>query len=315
MGRRVWFWATAAIGGALLAPVMSGCGSPSRSVGEGVAAASRPSPLVVILTDFGNRDFYVGVLKGVVYARCPGARVDGITQQIQPFDVRQGARVLRQTAPFFPAGTVFLAVVDPGVGGPRRPIVCRTRTGHVYVGPDNGVLWPTLQHEGIDTVWHITNAKLLRAGAMSSTFHGRDVFAPIAAYAACGGDLSQVGPTVPTESLVRLTDAPAERIGNEVRGQVLEVDRYGNVLTNIPAALVAAIGVTRGQTLRVHVGAAEWTAPLVKTYSDVAAGKRLALINSEGHLELAINRGNLVAAVGAASGQSVRVAPGDAPAR
>ena len=271
--------------------------------------------MIVLFTDFGLAGPYTGQVKAVLRRQAPEADIIDLFADAPSRNPKAAAYLLPSYVDEFPAGTVFLCVVDPGVGGPRRPIVCRTRTGHVYVGPDNGVLWPTLQHEGIDTVWHITNAKLLRAGAMSSTFHGRDVFAPIAAYAACGGDLSQVGPTVPTESLVRLTDAPAERIGNEVRGQVLEVDRYGNVLTNIPAALVAAIGVTRGQTLRVHVGAAEWTAPLVKTYSDVAAGKRLALINSEGHLELAINRGNLGAAVGAASGQSVRVAPGDAPAR
>ena len=229
--------------------VMLGCtqGVTTQPSERGV----RPRPLVVMLTDFGVRDHYVGTLKGVIYTRCPGARIDAITHQITAFDIRQGAEVLRRAAPYFPAGTVFLAIVDPGVGGKRRAIAARTRTGHVFVGPDNGLLWPTLTDQGIETVWHITRAKLLRAGTQSTTFHGRDVFAPIAAYAASGGDLNQVGPTVPPRSLVTVKPDRAEQVGTEVRGRVVRVDRYGNVLTNIPAKLVAALGIRTGHTLRV----------------------------------------------------------------
>jgi len=296
-GRRVHLWA----GGAVLAVV--GCSQPATlDLVEPTAG-----PLVVMLTDFGNRDQYVGAVKGVVYERCPGVRIDAITQQIQPFDVRQGAEVLRRSAPYYPTGVVFLAIVDPGVGGPRRAVVARTRAGHVFVGPDNGLLWPTLQHERIDTVWHITNPALLRAEGLSSTFHGRDLFGPIAAYAASGADLNRVGPTVDPASLVPLKEEPATRSGAELHGRVVEVDRYGNVLTNIPAALLGELGIRRGSTIRVHVGGTAWTAPVVNTYSDVPKGQRLALINSERRLELAINLGNLAAAARIQPGQPLRV--------
>lgn len=264
---------------------------------------SHPPSTIAFLTDFGESDFYVGAVKGVIRNIAPNVTVDDLAHQLEPYDVRAAAWNLYLAAKEYPPGTVFLAVVDPGVGTERRPIVLRTEHGRLFVGPDNGLFTFLDQHLGPVEVRHITNRGLFRPGTISHSFHGRDIFGPTAAHLAAGTRFDSVGPLI--EDYVLLSVRPARSREHEVRGEVISADRYGNLHTNIPGQMLLALGVKRGDLLKVTVGEVGQRARLVNTYGDVAEGEPLVLIASTDHLEIAVNMGDAKARFRAAPGAPV----------
>ncbi len=241
--------------------------------------------IYTLTTDFGTGE-YVGAMKGVLLSLDPEATIVDIDHAIRPQDIRHGAYVMRTAAPHFPFA-VHIGVVDPGVGTARRALVVACE-GALLVGPDNGLLMPAAKHLGIKEVREITNRKLL-AREVSSTFHGRDVFAPVAAHLMTGTKLKDVGPAI--QDFVDLDFGTPETIRDGLQGTVLTTDRFGNIITNVPREAVERAWKTGGE-IHVTLGGYEASLPLVATYGEVPAGEFLATFSSSGFLEIARRDGN-----------------------
>ncbi len=250
---------------------------------------------ITLLTDFGTADGYVAALHGVIASRAPAVRVDDAGHDVPRGDTAAGAAALGRYWREYPEGTVHVVVVDPGVGSARAALVVAS-AGRIGVGPDNGVLTPMLDSPGFESVREARNADLFRH-PVSATFHGRDIFAPVAAYLVQGGLLERVGPEA--ASPVRLARVRPERTASGVQGVIERADRFGNLATNLPAGLVAgAVDVAvAGRSL----------GPLQATYADVAAGTPLALVGSDGFLEIAVRDGSAAAIPGFGPGAAVSV--------
>jgi hypothetical protein len=259
------------------------------------ACAPRLRPIVGLLTDYGTQDSYVGELKGAIYTVAPDARITDLTHQVPSFNIREGAYLLRRAVGRFPSGTIVVAVVDPGVGTSRRPVAVRTGSGKILVGPDNGLFTQVCDEEGPCVGHELSERRYWRDPRASTTFHGRDIFGPVAGHLSRGTALESVGPRVP--ELVRLSTTAAARDGDAVVGEVLHVDVYGNCSTNIPASLVGE-GV-------FEVGGRRF--PRKATYADVPAGQAVLVVDSEGRVELALNQGHLGNATGWTAGTAVRL--------
>ena len=262
------------------------------------------APIITLTTDFGTRDPWVGIMKGVMLGICPEARLVDLSHDIAPQDVLEGALCLEAAASFFPAGTIHLAVVDPGVGSSRRPLALRAG-GQCYVGPDNGLLSLVLDGSGghVDAV-ELTEPKY-RLLPTSQTFHGRDIFAPAAAHLALGVRLERLGPAVTDP--VRLV-LPAARHGDGlVRGEVIGVDRFGNLLTSLTGKDVAAL--EGPWTLVVEIGDVRVDG-LVPTYSSARPGGMGAVVGSTGRLEVFVREGSARSALGLGRGAPVVVKRG-----
>lgn len=259
-------------------------------------------PLIALLTDFGEKDHYVGALKGAIYTANPSARVDSITHQISKFDITEGAYTLAQAAKEFPNGTIFVAVVDPGVGSSRKDIAIKTRNGKIFIGPDNGLLTVAAAEAGVVEAREITNKALMHPGEISNTFHARDVFGPVAAHLAAGTSFERVGPVI--SHFVELPVPKAELKNGRLVGQVIHVDDYGNLLTNIPVTLVEELGLRLGSCAKLTVDGNEYEAQFVRTYSDATDGGVLFL-NNRGNVEVAINKGNLANVSGVTQGMTI----------
>jgi S-adenosylmethionine hydrolase len=262
-------------------------------------------PIVALLSDFGTQDHYVGAMKGAVLSVCPEAQLVDVVHDLPPHDVESGSFALAAAADAFPPGTVFLAVVDPGVGTPRRGLAMQT-PAHRFVAPDNGLLTLVLADHPDARVHAITNAGLFRF-QVSSTFHGRDVFGPVAGHLARGTPLEEVGP--PVDDPRRLAvPAVRRRAGDEWEGEVLHVDRFGNLTTNITARdleeILSHFGNDPTEVVVVVEGA---ILPVVRTYGDVVEGEPCALVGSSRRLEVAIHAGNAARILGAARGAAVRI--------
>jgi len=255
--------------------------------------------LVTLTTDFGTTDPFVGIMKGVLATRAPGVRVIDVTHGIPPQDVRAGALVLRQSAPWFPAGTIHVAVVDPGVGGERRPI-CVATTRACYVGPDNGVLSLAAATQGISGVFELTDPQF-QLSPRSDTFHGRDVFAPVAAALATGTAPEQLGP--PVKDMTALAFPEARRMDGVVRGEVVYVDHFGNLVTNVSRKdLDGFSGATLSVTIRAtHVRG------VATSYSSAQPGQMVAVVNSWEFLEVAVRDGSARERLRAGVGEPVIV--------
>jgi len=269
-------------------------------------AARRPAT-VVFLSDFGTADDAVAICKGVMLGIEPRLGIVDLTHQVPPWSVREGARFLAGAAPFYPAGTVFLAVVDPGVGGPRRAIVVETGRGQYFVVPDNGLATLVVERDGLREAREIVNPRWMR-GTRSSTFHGRDVFAPVAARIARGEDWTQVGP--PIAEPVRLPrDGPRREAGGLV-GEVAALDGpYGNLVTNVDAEELGRLGYGVGDTATVTIGGRSLRLPFVRTFADVGVGRPLLYIDSHGQVGIAVNQGSFAEAYGVRPGAAVVIAP------
>lgn len=260
---------------------------------------TRPEALITLTTDFGLADHYVGTMKGVILSRCPGVRLVDISHEIEAFSLYSGAYTINQAAPFYPGGSIHVVVVDPGVGTTRRAVLVKA-IGQYFIAPDNGVLSMIVARDKQYKVWEITNRKLWLE-APSSTFHGRDVFAPVAAALASGKAIpSEVGPV--TETLELLKELEAQQVAPGTwRGKILSVDRFGNVITNLRAA---QFGPIASQPFTLAVGDAEITR-WRETFGAAAANECFVYFGSSGYVEAGINQGNAARLLKAAPGTSV----------
>jgi S-adenosylmethionine hydrolase len=252
--------------------------------------------ILTLTTDFGLADPYVGMMKGVVLALNPQAVLVDVTHEVPPGDVRTGAFLLAHAVRYFPSGSVHVAVVDPGVGGRRRAIAVETRSGWL-VGPDNGLLSLATRGQRARTV-ELTARHFFRP-EVSRTFHGRDVFAPVAAHLSLGVPLERLGPRVARP--VALAWPRPSRRGRILVGEVVHVDRFGNLITNLEPRHVAP-----GARLRAGAFAA---VRLCASYDSVRPGELLAIVGSYGLVELAARDGSAAAALGLGRGDRVEVAP------
>jgi S-adenosylmethionine hydrolase len=238
----------------------------------------------------------VAICKGVMYSIDPELRIVDLTHQVTPFSILDGARFLYGATAYYPAGTVFVVVVDPGVGSERKAVVVKSHRGQYFVLPDNGLMTLVEDRDGIEGAHEITNRDWMIGAALSSTFHGRDIFAPVGARLARGEDWTKVGPDLPLRDLVRLKLAPARLDDRGLRGEVIATDGpFGNLVTNINGEDFLKLGYGRGQNVHITIGKAEMNIPFVRTFSDVALKKPLLYIDSRGHLGLAVNQGSFAA--------------------
>ncbi len=249
-------------------------------------------PTVVFMTDFGQRDDSVAICKGVMLGLEPRLRIIDLSHDVEPYSVLDGARFLAGAAPYYPAGTVFVTVIDPGVGSERRAIVAKTKRGQFFVLPDNGLLTLVERQDGLADVRHIASSAWFLKPELSSTFHGRDVFAPVAARIARGDDWTQVGPPVTDWKRLEIPEVKLADTG--LQGTVLAIEHpYGNLVTNADGALLAKLGYQRGDTARVTFGKGrELRLPFVTTFSDVPVGKPLLYVDSRGRVAFAVNQGS-----------------------
>jgi S-adenosylmethionine hydrolase len=254
---------------------------------------------IVFMTDFGLVDDSVALCRGVMYSIMPDVRIVDLSHQVTPFSILDGARFLYGATPYFPAGTVFVVVIDPTVGSTRKAIVAKSKKGQYFVLPDNGLLTLVEQRDGIEGVHEITNTEWMIGTKLSSTFHGRDIFSPAGAHVARGEDWTKAGPEVPVVALVRLQLKAARLEDRGLSAEVIATDGpFGNLVTNIDAEDFLKLGFQRGQEIPVKVGDKEMKIKFVKTFSDVAVGKPLLYIDSRGHLAMAVNQGSFSAVYG-----------------
>jgi S-adenosylmethionine hydrolase len=252
--------------------------------------------IVTLTTDFGFRDGYAGAMKGVVLSIAPGATVVDITHGVPPQDVAAGAVALAQAAPLYPAGTIHVAVVDPGVGGARADLLVES-AGSFFIGPDNGVL--SLAARAKRRIWHIEAPAFLRE-PVSPTFHGRDVFAPAAGRLAAGASPSDAGPVV--ETMTELAAPVIARRAGRLEGRVIHVDGFGNLITSFGAEHVSPEA-----SIEVEGVGGVFHLALARTFSDVDPGALVAYFGSGGQLEIARRNGSAAEHVGAQRGSIVRV--------
>lgn len=240
-------------------------------------------PLLTLLSDFGDHDVYVGVIKGVIAQTNPQIRVIDLTHQIPPQNIAAARFCLMNAYPYFPVGTVHLAVVDPGVGSRRKAIAIELAQGYL-VGPDNGIFSGVLSQNPAISAVELTNLNYWRTPQPSSTFHGRDIFAPVAAHLASGVSLQQLGQEIDPATLVNLDIEECQQTATGITGCIQYIDHFGNLVSNIPASYV------QGKTWCVQ--ASRLRIPGCATYSDVEVGDAIALVGSHGWVEIAINSGN-----------------------
>ena len=266
-------------------------------------------PIITLTTDFGTNDHFVGAVKGVILGIVPEAAIVDISHAVQAYDVLDGALAISQTYSYFPAGTVHLVVVDPGVGTTRRPIIASS-DGYHFVAPDNGVLSMVYAKEERIHVRHVTSDHYFRQ-PVSNTFHGRDVFAPVAAYLAKLVDSHKFGEEI--EDYVRFAAPRPKAVGeNRLRAVVLKVDRFGNLITNVtpedaPALFAGKVG------FKIVVGSKEITA-IRTAYAEGTPGEVFGIVGSMGYLEIVANRAAAAQITGAGKGSEVSVLLGESAA-
>jgi S-adenosyl-L-methionine hydrolase (adenosine-forming) len=268
-----------------------------------------PQPVVTFLSDYGVSDDFVGVCHGVIVARCPEVRVIDLTHGVPRGDVRAGALILRATLPFL-AGGIVLAVVDPGVGSDRRAVALRTSGGRMFVGPDNGLLSLAVASCGGAVQAVDIGRSRLVLEPVSATFHGRDIFAPVAAGLAAGAELSDVGSAIDISGLVGL-ELPHARVSDGVLvAHAVYVDGFGNVQLDVEADEIGGFGLSVGQVVELTVaGRGPARARFIRTFADARAGELLLYSDSYSRLAVAVNRGSAGARLGLAVDQQLRIRP------
>ncbi len=259
------------------------------------------SQLITLTTDFGTRDAYVAAMKGVILGIHPDVRMIDVSHDVQHADVMEAAFTLRRAYPFFPKGSVHLVVVDPGVGTNRRAIAVQ-HDGHFFVGPDNGLLPLLLGERDLLDVVELNRPRFWREHEPSTTFHGRDIFAPVAAHLSLGRSLEEVGTRIsgltPLHWALPITDEQG------IQGWVVHVDHFGNCITNIPRELFEAVAGNRRVKCYVGTAILEGVEP---TYGAVAIGEPLLLFDSSDHLEIAVSGGNAADLLGIRKGAPVNL--------
>ena len=260
---------------------------------------------ITFLTDFGLQDDFVGTCHGVIKRIAPQAEIIDITHGIPPQAVLQGALVLANTVPYMPVG-VHLAVVDPGVGGHRRPLALRDTEGRLYVGPDNGLLLPAAERAGIVEAHELANPAYALA-SISRTFHGRDLFSPAAAHLANGVALGELGPPIDVDALARL-DLPEASFGDGfIDATVLYVDSFGNIALNLTRDDVDRVGVVPGTRIELELAGGRYYAVAARTFADGRVGDVILYEDSYRNMSVAISNGDAAEMLHAAAGQTLRI--------
>ena len=269
-----------------LFPLLTGCQSSQRMTN-----------LVALFTDFGPSDPYVAQLKGSIKTIAPSAELLDLSHSNAAFDISTASYLLSKSTRTLPPGSIIIAVVDPGVGSSRAGLAVRTQAGRIYLAPDNGILTEVLAREGL------ADARTLPIAteSISSTFHARDLFGPAAARLVNSESFDSLG--AKAEKILRLPRNTATVMPNQAKGQVLYIDHYGNILTNIPGSELAKLKV--GQLLTVTIKGKSISLPFLRTYAEAPADRPFALINSDGEFEIAINQGNAARELGIKVGDPV----------
>jgi S-adenosylmethionine hydrolase len=273
----------------VVAVFFTGCTSPPAT--KELVQATPRKPTIVFMTDFGTANDAVAICKAVIAEIAPDAHVADITHQVTPFQIEEASRFLYGVTPYYPAGTVFLAVVDPGVGTSRKAVIVKSKKGQFFVLPDNGLVSAVIDRDGLAGAREITNQNWMIQAAVSSTFHGRDIFSPAAAHLAEGWDYTIAGPEVP--QLVRLTPKTASANDQGVTGDVIGLDDpYGSLITDITREDFAKLGYVVDEKVTVQINKKPVILPYVQTFMNVAVGDALLYIDSRGRVGIAINQGN-----------------------
>ena len=257
-------------------------------------------PVITLTTDFGNKDGFVGTMKGVIWGICPDARIADISHEVTPQRVSEGAAILRRAAPYFAAGTVHIAVVDPGVGTERRALAARIGAQY-FVGPDNGLctlLIADARHAGLETPVVAVDNPRYWLPQVSRTFHGRDIFAPVGAHLAGGVKLEELGTCFSDPVLLPL--AQPEKINGGYRARVVAIDAFGNLATNLPWPQVAGRTLLIALKGRVIHG-------LATAYGQHQPGELIALVDSNDFIEVAVVNGSAAEVLGAQVGDTLEV--------
>lgn len=263
------------------------------------------SHCMTLLTDYGLEDGFVAACHGVAMRLTPGISTVDVTHLVPPGDIRRASSVLAQTVPYFPPA-VHVVVVDPGVGTTRRAVAVEAGES-VFVAPDNGVLsWPVAALGGPGRVHELTNEELW-IHPVSATFHGRDIFTPIGARLAAGLELDDVGPALSPDELVTIPE-PVSRLSRQhAEGEVLSVDRFGNVQLSTTDDQLEALGIRRGDSLTVEGSGASATVPYLDTFASVPEGELVAYTDSAGRTAIAVNRGDAATRLDLPAGTRVRI--------
>src|SRR5258707_14122391 len=251
--------------------------------------ASAARPIIVFMTDFGTANDAVAICRAVIYGIAPEVRVTDITHQVTPYSIEEASRFLYGVTPYYPAGTVFLVVVDPGVGTSRKAIAVKSKKGQYFILPDNGVITPVLDRDGLEAAREITNQHWMIQAPLSSTFHGRDIFSPAAAHLAAGWEFNLVGP--PVQQLVRLSLKTSVASDKGIDGDVIGLDDpYGSLITDIPGDDFKKLGYNVGDKVFLQINKKVVAVPYARTFMDVPVGESLLYIDSRGRVGIAINQ-------------------------
>jgi len=273
--------------------VLLGCAKPQPetniSGNAGQNAAARPA--IVFMTDFGTANDAVAICKAVMIGIAPEARIMDITHQVTPFSIEEASRFLTGVTPYYPAGTVFVAVIDPGVGTSRKAVIVKTKKGQYFVLPDNGLVSEVVERDGLDSAHEITNTGWMVGDKVSSTFHGRDIFSPAGAHLAAGWDYTLAGPAV--QELVHLTPRVATVTDKGIDGEIIGLDDpFGSLISDIPGDEFKDLGYKVGDKVTVLLDKKPFTLSYQKTFMEVPVGDPLLYIDSRGRVSLALNEGN-----------------------
>ena len=265
------------------------CSRPAATTSATQAPAARP--IIVFMTDFGTANDAVAICRAVIYGIAPEVRVTDITHQVTPYSIEEASRFLYGVTPYYPAGTVFLVVVDPGVGTSRKAIALKSKKGQYFILPDNGVITPVLDRDGLAEAREISNQHWMIQAPLSSTFHGRDIFSPAAAHLAAGWEFNLVGP--PVQQLVRLSPKGSVTSDKGIEGEIIGLDDpFGSLVTNIPGDDFRQLGYNVGDKAAVQIGKKVLTLPFARTFMDVSVGESLLYIDSRGRVGVAVNQGS-----------------------
>jgi S-adenosylmethionine hydrolase len=267
---------------------LTGCGGRSAT---DQAAKGATQPTIVFMTDFGTANDAVAICRAVIVGIAPNARIMDITHQVTPFSIEEGARFLEGVTPYYPPGTVFLVVIDPGVGTSRKAVIVKSKKGQYFVLPDNGLVTLVTDRDGFEGAHEITNTAWMIGDEISSTFHGRDIFSPTAAHLAAGEDWTLAGPEV--AELVRLTPRTATVEANGITGTVIGLDDpYGSLITDIQGDDFKKLGYALEDKVTLKIGKKQYTFPYEKTFMGVPVGQPLVYIDSRGRVGIAVNQGD-----------------------
>jgi S-adenosyl-L-methionine hydrolase (adenosine-forming) len=261
--------------------------------------------IIALITDYGSKDFYVGALKGSILKINPAANIMDLTHQVKSFDIREGMFTTLLSSQEFPAGTIFITIVDPGVGTQRRPIILETSDGKIFIGPDNGLLTMVMDKFGIKSVREITNKDFFRKEGVSKSFHGRDIFGPTAAYISLGKKIETCGKEIEDYKKIPIQNPKINE--NKVIGEVIFIDKYGNIQFNIGAYFLTSLGINLGDRVKIKIGNKITECTYVTTYGDIDKGSFVLFEASTNFLETAINENSAEKHFNAKLGDEVEI--------